>query len=257
MRCLAPKGAKAWPRGGPETPPGHPRGGEVPYVIHCEPNTSLHNPGSLCELPLGPPCRAEISPPASPGGSSGQTNLLLMIELWMSPNQSPSKLPLTALQGTLPLSRDTSQGLGFLTQGWEILPCKLDVKMTLKNQLKQPLPPVHLLTYGLFRGRVVVIKPRAHKHHMRPVLKKIKSHVHKLRSCIQSYRKLTILPAYVPDQRNHWRDFFVCSKPHGTSFIKLLTSTTFTIRQKPTKTINTKPQVLKGGVWRLVPVSRQ
>lgn len=132
----------------------------------------------------------------------------------------------------------------------------LVVKMALKNQLNHSLAPVHLLICGLFRGRTVVIKPRAHKQHMRPGFKKIKTHVHKWRSFIWSYQNPTVLPAFVPDKRNHWRDLIKSSSSHGTSFIKLLTST-FTTEKKATKNINTKPQVPKGGVWRRVPVSRQ
>lgn len=107
--------------------------------------------------------------------------------------------------------------------------------MTLKNELNQrpgSCAPPHM---WIIQGRMVVIKPRAHRHHMRPVFKKIKAHGHKLRSCIRSYWKLTVLPTFVPNKTNHWRDLFKCSSPHGTSFIKLLTSTTFTTKKKATK----------------------
>lgn len=67
--------------------------------------------GSLWALSAG--LQGRELPLSFPRGSSGQTDLLLMTHLWMSPTQLPLNCPWTALQGTLPLSRDTSPG--FLT----------------------------------------------------------------------------------------------------------------------------------------------
>lgn len=131
-----------------------------------EPNSSFHKRENLRELPVTLP--AGLQGTDLPLSFPGHRHLLLKTDLWMSP-----KLPLNCPAGDSPpeqghLSRCEVPYLGLGDSSLEIY-CEND-----PQKPAQPLAAVHLLTYGLFRGRMVAIKPRTHKLHMRPDFMKIK-----------------------------------------------------------------------------------
>lgn len=175
---------KAWPTAGPETPPGNPERRRmsqwaaigVPCVpfdcmqFYCEPNVLFHKYGSLRELPLSPPCWA-----------AGQWSPL---ELPQVDPQDRETFYEWQLFGRVQLKLSPTHHWTAVTRRFFLR--DLVWKWPPKTSWTNPLAPVHLLTHGLFGGRMVVTKPRAHRHHVRPVFKKIKTHVHKLRSCIWS-----------------------------------------------------------------------
>lgn len=102
-------------------------------------------------------CRAEISLWASPGGSSGQRDLLLTTDLWMSPTQASSKLPLGCTPVTFPLSGEV---WGSLPKTRRFFLTDLLWKWPSKTSWTSPLAPVHLLTW-IIQGKNGCVKAQS------------------------------------------------------------------------------------------------